>query len=70
MAVNALSEKLSAVLVKQAKPKETVYKLSDGKGLNLEVFLLLVCRNVALFQLLKTPKKPIRLDQQVEIFSF
>jgi len=37
LAVNALSEKLSALLVKQAKPKETVYKLSDGKGLNLEV---------------------------------
>jgi integrase len=37
MAVNALSEKLSAVLVKQAKPKAKAYKLSDGKGLNLEV---------------------------------
>ena len=40
------------------------------KGLSLEVILLWVCRNVALVQLLKTPKKPIRLDQQVEIFSF
>jgi integrase len=32
-----LSGKLSAVLVKQAKPKEKPYKLSDGKGLNLEI---------------------------------
>jgi hypothetical protein len=32
-----LSGKLSAVLVKQAKAKEKPYKLSDGKGLNLEI---------------------------------
>jgi len=37
MAVNSLSGKLSAVLVKQTKPKDAVYKLTDGKGLNLEV---------------------------------
>ena len=37
MASQAQSEKLSALAVKQAKPKEKTYKLSDGKGLNLEV---------------------------------
>ena len=37
MASSAKSEKLSAIAVKQAKPKEKTYKLSDGKGLNLEV---------------------------------
>lgn len=37
MASQAQSEKLSALAVKQAKPKEKPYKLSDGKGLNLEV---------------------------------
>jgi hypothetical protein len=37
MDVRKLSGKLSAVLVKQAKPKDKTYKLSDGKGLNLEV---------------------------------
>jgi hypothetical protein len=29
--------KLSATQVKQAKPKDKTYKLSDGRGLNLEV---------------------------------
>jgi hypothetical protein len=29
--------KLSALQVKNAKPKEKPYKLSDGRGLNLEV---------------------------------
>lgn len=37
MATNSQSEKLSAVQVKQSKPKDKTYKLSDGKGLNLEV---------------------------------
>lgn len=37
MAADNLSGKLSAVLVKQAKPREKVYKLTDGKGLNLEI---------------------------------
>lgn len=37
MVANTQSEKLSALTVKQAKPKEKPYKLSDGKGLNLEV---------------------------------
>lgn len=37
MATNTQSDKLSAVQVKGAKPKEKTYKLSDGKGLNLEV---------------------------------
>jgi integrase len=37
MDVQKLSGKLSAVLVKQAKPKDKTYKLSDGKGLNLEI---------------------------------
>ena len=37
MASQAQSEKLSALAVKQAKPKDKPYKLSDGKGLNLEV---------------------------------
>ena len=37
MAANTQSDKLSAVQVKGAKPKEKTYKLSDGKGLNLEV---------------------------------
>ena len=37
MASQAQSEKLSALAVKQAKPKDKTYKLSDGKGLNLEV---------------------------------
>ena len=29
--------KLKAIQVKQAKPRDKVYKLSDGKGLNLEI---------------------------------
>jgi len=37
MAANTLSDKLSALQVKQSKPKNKTYKLSDGKGLNLEV---------------------------------
>ena len=37
MATNTQSDKLSAVQVKSAKPKEKTYKLSDGKGLNLEI---------------------------------
>ena len=37
MAANTQSEKLSALAVKQSPPKEKIYKLSDGKGLNLEV---------------------------------
>lgn len=37
MAAHSQSEKLSAVAVKGAKPKDKTYKLSDGKGLNLEV---------------------------------
>jgi len=37
MTTEILSGKLSAVKVKQAKPKDKTYKLSDGKGLNLEV---------------------------------
>lgn len=37
MASNTQSEKLSAIVVKNAKPKEKTYKLADGKGLNLEV---------------------------------
>ena len=37
MAANNQSERLSAVQVKQSKPTDKVYKLSDGKGLNLEV---------------------------------
>lgn len=37
MAANTLSEKLSALKVKSCKPKDKTYKLSDGKGLNLEV---------------------------------
>lgn len=37
MAATNQSEKLSAVHVKGAKPKDKTYKLSDGKGLNLEV---------------------------------
>ena len=37
MASSNLFEKLSAVRVKQAKPQDKTYKLSDGKGLNLEV---------------------------------
>ena len=37
MAANTLSDKLSALQVKKAKPKDKPYKLSDGKGLNLEV---------------------------------
>ena len=37
MASNTQYEKLSAVQVKQAKPRDKTYKLSDGKGLNLEV---------------------------------
>lgn len=37
MAANTLSDKLSALQVKQSKPKDKTYKLSDGKGLNLEV---------------------------------
>jgi len=35
--MNELSGKLSAVQVKQAKSKDRSYKLTDGKGLNLEV---------------------------------
>jgi len=35
--MDELSGKLSAVQVKQAKPKDKTYKLSDGHGLNLEV---------------------------------
>lgn len=37
MSSNNLSGKLSAVKVKQCKPKAKTYKLSDGGGLNLEV---------------------------------
>ena len=37
MPSNTQSEKLSAIEVKQAKPKDKPYKLTDGKGLNLEV---------------------------------
>jgi len=37
MASQAQSDKLSALEVKQSLPKEKTYKLSDGKGLNLEV---------------------------------
>lgn len=37
MAVSELTGKLSAVQVKQAKPKGKTYKLSDGHGLNLEI---------------------------------
>lgn len=37
MSSNDLSGKLSAMQVKQAKPKESTYKLSDGRGLNLEI---------------------------------
>jgi len=37
MAVDTYSGKLSAMQVKNAKPKEKTYKLSDGYGLNLEV---------------------------------
>ena len=37
MSANALSGKLSALKVKQSKPKDKLYKLSDGRGLNLEV---------------------------------
>lgn len=37
MASHASSEKLSAIAVKNAPAKEKTYKLSDGKGLNLEV---------------------------------
>ncbi|MBT3204316.1 MAG: tyrosine-type recombinase/integrase [Gammaproteobacteria bacterium] len=35
--MNELSGKLSAVQVKQAKSKSRPYKLTDGKGLNLEI---------------------------------
>ncbi len=37
MAANELAGKLSAVQVKQAKPRGKTYKLTDGHGLNLEV---------------------------------
>ena len=37
MATSELTGKLSAVQVKQAKPKDKTYKLSDGHGLNLEI---------------------------------
>jgi len=37
MITDGYSGKLSAMQVKQAKPKEKTYKLSDGHGLNLEV---------------------------------
>ena len=37
MPSNQLFEKLSAIQVKQAKPQDKTFKLSDGKGLNLEV---------------------------------
>ncbi len=37
MASNAQSDKLTALQVKQSKPRDKTYKLSDGKGLNLEV---------------------------------
>ena len=37
MAVSELTGKLSAVQVKQAKPKDKTYKLADGHGLNLEI---------------------------------
>ena len=37
MSINTQFEKLSAIKVKQAKPQDKTYKLSDGKGLNLEV---------------------------------
>ena len=37
MAAKSQSEKLSAVQVKQCKAKDKTYKLTDGKGLNLEV---------------------------------
>jgi len=37
MATQNQSEKLSAVAVKGAKPRDKTYKLADGKGLNLEV---------------------------------
>ena len=35
--LDSLSGKLSAVKVKQAKPQANTYKLTDGRGLNLEV---------------------------------
>ena len=35
--IDTLDGKLSAVKVKQAKPKDKTYKLADGHGLNLEV---------------------------------
>ena len=37
MPSNQQFEKLSAIQVKQAKPQDKTYKLSDGKGLNLEI---------------------------------
>ena len=37
MTANNQSEKLSAMQVKQSKPKAATYRLSDGRGLNLEV---------------------------------
>ncbi len=37
MASHTQSEKLSALKVKQASAKDKIYKLTDGKGLNLEV---------------------------------
>ena len=37
MAANTQYEKLSAIQVKQAKPQDKTYKLTDGKGLNLEI---------------------------------
>ena len=37
MSGNDLSGKLSAIQVKQAKPKDSAYRLSDGRGLNLEI---------------------------------
>ena len=32
-----LSDKLTDVVIRQAKPKEKTYRLSDGKGLYIEI---------------------------------
>ena len=37
MSGNDLTGKLTAMQVKQAKPKDSTYRLSDGRGLNVEI---------------------------------
>ena len=37
MSGNDLSGKLTAMQVKQAKSKDSTYKLADGRGLNVEI---------------------------------